>query len=82
METIDLAALSLSPQLFTQDVPISQTVAVLVILILSLAAGMGHLYRCLPPLRGRVLGYVGLTLVWQVLFAFIVHRMARLLEIW
>ena len=52
------------------------------LLILSLAAGMGHLYRCLPPLRGRVVGYVALTLVWQVLFAFIVHRMARLLEIW
>ena len=34
---IDLAALLLAPQLFTRDVPISQTVAVLVILILSLA---------------------------------------------
>jgi len=52
-----------------------------VLLVASLLAGIGHLYRCLPRMAGRG-GYVVLTLGWQVLFVFITHRMASLLGVW
>jgi hypothetical protein len=52
-----------------------------VLLVASLAAGIAHLYRCVPPMRGQT-SYVLLTLVWQMLFVFITYRMARLFEVW
>ena len=53
-----------------------------ILLVFSLLAGIVHLYRCLPRFVGAVSTYVALTLFWQVLFIFITHRMARLLEVW
>ena len=50
-------------------------------LVASLAAGIAHLYRCLPSMRGQGV-YVLVSLGWQVLFVFITHRMAVLLEVW
>ena len=52
------------------------------LLVFSLLAGIGHLYRCLPRFNGGGAGYVALMLVWQVLFVFITHRMATLLGVW
>lgn len=55
----------------------------IVFLTLSLAAGIGHLGRCLVGLE-KVNGAESswlLMLVWQVLFVFITYRMALVLEI-
>lgn len=53
----------------------------LVLLAFSLLAGIGHLYRCLRRFDGLVGSYPVLITFWQVLFLFICHRMARLLEL-
>ncbi len=53
----------------------------LVLLIFSLLAGIGHLYRCLYRFEGLVRSYPVLITIWQALFVFICYRMARLLDL-
>ena len=51
------------------------------LILISLGAGLVHLHRCMPRLAGGT-AYTVLTLMWQGLLIFIVHRMAGLLGIW
>ena len=51
------------------------------LLTVSLLAGIGHLYRCLFRFEGLVRSYPVLITFWQLLFIFICFRMARLLDL-
>jgi hypothetical protein len=57
-----------------------QHVSVL-LLVVSLGAGIGHVFRCLQRLNGLANHYRGLLVGWLGLFVFINYRMARLLEL-
>jgi len=51
------------------------------LILFSLMAGVGHLFRCFRSFDGLVKSYRLLVLVWLVLFHFIAYRMARLLDL-
>ncbi|MEW6071751.1 MAG: hypothetical protein AB1726_04025 [Planctomycetota bacterium] len=52
-----------------------------VLLFLSLLAGIMHLYRCLRRVEGLVRAYSVVITCWQLVFVFISYRMARLLDL-
>jgi len=54
----------------------SRTIGV-VLLAVSLLAGIGHLYRCLYRIQNLVASYRILIFFWHILFVFITFRMAR-----